>query len=60
MKAIPPWGHIYLRFRDGDYGRWPLPGLEIEHAGQVCSFRSITAALTHIRKLHDANLKGTQ
>ena len=59
MMAIPPYGDIFLRFREKDFGRTHLPGLEVEHEGRTRIYLSLDAAFRYIRKLHDDNLKGT-
>lgn len=58
MKAILPGGDIHLRFREEDFGRVAVPGLEVEtDDGKVRVYEKIDSAFAYIRKLHDDNLK---
>jgi hypothetical protein len=60
VRADAQWGHIYVRYRDEDFGRIPLPGLWVESLnGERREFKNLDAAFRHIRKLHDQRLKGT-
>lgn len=58
MKAEPLWGDIYIRFRDEDYGRVPVAGLEVIVQNKVKVFDRLDAALRCISKLHNNHLKG--
>ena len=59
MQAEPTYADIYVRFREEDFGRKKVPGLEILFEGKARICRNVDAALAYIRKLHDSNLKGT-
>jgi len=59
MKALPPFGDIYLRFREEDYGRIRLPGVELQTGSKVRVYEDIEDAIQRIRELHDNRLKGT-
>lgn len=59
MKAEPLWADIYIRFREEDFGRLPLPGADVISAqGKVKTFDRLDAALRYISKLHNNHLKG--
>lgn len=61
MKALPTHADIFLRFRDEDFGRRKVPGLEVEtDGGGVRSFENLRYALAYIKQLHDDNLKETE
>ncbi len=59
MQAIPIYADIYVRFREKDFGRTKVRGLEVLHEEKWRVYPSVDAALAYIRKLHDLNLKGT-
>ena len=58
MMAIPPFANIFIRFREEDFGRIQVPGLEVECEDRVRVYTNLDAAFRYIRKLHDDNLKG--
>lgn len=61
MRAEPPWGDLYLQFRDADFGARPFPGLIIVRDGYPPrEYSELDAAFDFIRKLHDQRLKGTK
>ena len=60
MKADPVWADIYVRFRDEDYGRVPVAGLEVIVQNKVKVFDRLDAALRYISKLHNNHLRGTK
>ena len=60
MKADPIWADMYIRFRDEDYGRVPVAGLEVIAHNKVKVFDRLDAALRYISKLHNAYLKGVK
>ena len=57
MKAQPLWANIYLRFRESDYGKTPLPGFEVETVSHFAIFNDLEAALRYVRELHDDHMK---
>ena len=59
MQANPIYADIYVRFREEDFGRKKVPGLEVQCGGKLLICPDVDAALNRIRKLHDLNLKGT-
>ena len=59
MQAEPIYADIYVRFREKNYGRTKVPGLEVFHDDKWRVYPSVDTALNRIRKLHDDNLKGT-
>ena len=59
MQAEPIYADIFVRFREKDYGRTKVPGLEVFHDDKWRIYPSVDAALAYIRKLHDSNLKDT-
>ena len=58
MQAEPIYADIFVRFREEDFGRKKVPGLEIQCGGKFLICPDVDAALAYIRKLHDSNLKG--
>lgn len=54
-------GDVTINFRSADFGRRPLPGMRIYVSADSCrnrEFTTIEAAISYLRKLHRAHLKG--
>ena len=58
MMATPPFANIFIRFREEQFGKVSVPGLEVEHDERTRIYINLDAAFRYIRKLHDDNLKG--
>ena len=62
LRANPPFGDIYLQFRERDYGRIPLSGFIIIQGstGELHEFKELSAALEHLTFLHNQRLERKQ
>ena len=56
MRALPPFADLYLQWREADFGRKALPGLQIETEEATVVFTKIEPALDHIRFLHNQRI----